>query len=75
MKEVLRTNMGQQAQRHDRLIRERVHDPYKTRKKLLELALTRRPRPPAMSGVGGVSTVGNTGWAASLKAVWRRRRA
>ncbi len=36
MKQPRRTFIGQKARRQDRLIRERVHDPYKTRLKLPE---------------------------------------
>ena len=36
MKEPQKRFIGQRARRQDRLIRERVHDPYKTRLKLSE---------------------------------------
>ncbi|MDH3582440.1 MAG: BCAM0308 family protein [Hyphomicrobiales bacterium] len=36
MKQPRKTFVGQQTQRHDRFIRERVHDPYKTRLKMHE---------------------------------------
>jgi len=36
MKELRKTYIGEQTERHDRLIKERVHDPYKTRRKLSE---------------------------------------
>lgn len=36
MKELRKTYTGEQTERRDRLIKERVHDPYKTRRKLSE---------------------------------------
>jgi NMD protein affecting ribosome stability and mRNA decay len=36
VKELRKTHIGEQTERRDRLIKERVHDPYKTRHKLSE---------------------------------------
>lgn len=56
MKELRKAHLGQATQRHDRLLRERVHDPYKTRLKL--------PEPTVCPQCGAVWQSGRWQWVA-----------
>lgn len=55
MKRVRKTYIGEQSERRDRLIRERVHDPYKTRLKL--------PEPTVCPQCGAAWQAGRWQWA------------